>query len=305
MSYICREEYIRPHGKATHPKPLEEKAVVKVTDLHRRQAEQDRMAALPFTFEERVLKRALPGPANSRHTFPQKNVNTLLPEVEYKPYEPKQYAAYDYGERRVDTLNNDDWRKDYQANVIAQGKKYDDFFSPQRGAHLSKAIIREKIDTGVPSIFGFKDLGRHSPDPLPNGRIKKQPFDKVVPPWLTTAASDALPPVRVPGRVNPSVTSAAVGSCFHYTDGYTVPDMMPMPKTAIDIQRVGGNLITNPNQIVHVQRHRKLVPTPSVQVTAPSPQGATMLQRRDTTMQLFFHHPKEGAQRRAHSSMLP
>ncbi len=298
-------------------KELNENVVPRVSDLTRRQQEQDRIAAMPWTFEERVLKRAPQPHQTSVHLFPQKwtkNNDVLLPKpVEYKPYEPKHYQAYDYSQQRVSTLDNDNARKDQTASVLSCVKRYDDNFSPQRSQHPSKAMIHSNCanmpNRAAPPIYGFKNLGSQSPEPLPNNRIKKQPFDKVVPPWLSEN-SESASNARSVHKPNPSDCSTAVGSCFAYTDGYTVPDMVPMPKCAIDIQRQGGNLIENPGTERHVTRHRKNVPSHPghVLASAPSPPGAAMLSRRDTTMQSYFVHPANATpppQRRAYTSMLP
>ncbi len=79
MAYICKDEYVRPQRRAHHLKQLDEKIVVQVTDIQRRQHEQERLAALPFTFEERVMKRNKPEAIHSLMTFQDKSASILRP----------------------------------------------------------------------------------------------------------------------------------------------------------------------------------------------------------------------------------
>ena len=310
MAYIPKEEYPRPRCVAMRVKEVNLGVMPRITDTERRQYEQDRIAAQPSTFVNGVLKRdGNPHPCNV-HMFPEKRLldhGVLHPEpVEYKPWAPKHYQAPEYRAEAVATISNDDARKDHEADRLWKAKQYSANFSPQRLPPMSKAMRVDEAQ--APPIPGFKTLGTHSLDPVPNQRIKKSPFDSVTPPWLVDRQEEAH---RVQHKPNPCAMST-VGTCLNYTDGYNVPDMVPMPKNAIEIQRWGGNLVENPNQIHHVQRHRRLVPGQGIHanVSAPSPAGARILSRRETTMQLFFANPKECTpppphNRRAYTSMLP
>lgn len=170
--------------------------------------------------------------------------------------------------------------------------------------HHQHSVIASLASNG---ISGFKGLGRVSID-LPHGRAKVETAAgrTSVPPWLQAEACGPTPQ-RSPSRVNPSLTSNGVCDVFGVPPcsssfGYHGQNNTPTP--ARSESSLNGKGISYAKETNH---HKKIFRIPDSTGGQPSPAGARLLRREETTNGEAFHAARLEALAagRAQTSMLP
>lgn len=324
MAFIPSPQNDRPHGVALRVREPSTSVFPAVRDEDLRRQEQERFASLPSTLNRAVLDRHPSTVIQCRSDaelggFTRCNGNIIAPApIPYRPWEPKQYGTRESWQKDSSVFSEIERQKQQQVELMQKSRNYADYFSKQPMRRDAKAMVASHIqlhkvpdDEGV--IDGFRGLGQFSPESH-HGKAHVEVAaakQTTVPPWLQQQNSN-----RSPHRaVNPSMVS--VGVC----DVFGLPPRLSPPPHTYDNSNVSAEyrssssmgLGESPSRGVadkgawypkEKHHNRKLFHIPDSTGGRPSPAGARMPGRQDTTVGDSYRLDALSVGR-ANTSMLP
>lgn len=316
MAFLPAPQPTRPQNVALRVKETDFAVFPTVRDIDIRRQEQDRFSVLPsrllHALDERSYQFIRTKTDTEKSGFTRCNGNLINPApIEVKPWEPKRYLTKESWQRDTSVFDEQSRRKAVEAEHMARAKNYFDNFTEQPRDRSKKAMVLEPYHRPASEIKGdiqgFKGLGQFSDGPhggRGHGQVNPSNMQKL-PPWLQEgAAVFHKSPQRNPSMVSDNISMLFGNGGGPSQHGYASGELVTSSTFGESPSRSLGDKGASFAKEIS---HKKFFPQTSSTGPKPSPVGAHMLRREQTTNGEYYSPSRLDAlsQGRAYTSMLP